>query len=42
MNNYEKIEQLLEEYRELDINIKGLEIEIKIENYNTEGNPHCL
>lgn len=31
MNNYEKVEKLLEDYAELDINIKGLEYQIKVE-----------
>lgn len=31
MNNYEKVEKLLEDYAELDINIKGLELDIKEE-----------
>lgn len=30
MNNYEKVEKLLEEYSTLDIDIKGLEYQIKI------------
>lgn len=31
MTNYNKVEELLEEYAELDIEIKGLEYQIKIE-----------
>ena len=31
MNNYEKVEKLLEDYAELDINIKGIELDIKEE-----------
>lgn len=31
MNNYQKIEKLLEEYATLDIDIKGLEYQMKIE-----------
>ena len=31
MNNYKKVEKLLEDYAELDINIKGIELDIKEE-----------